>query len=61
MTRKQKEALNDAIASAEMEGFEFSKEDINICSLIVDGKLSIKEFADSIANKQQQLNKNYGV
>lgn len=37
-------ALNEAIVSAEIEGFSFSEEEIEIARKIIDGEMSLEEY-----------------
>lgn len=37
-------ALREAIVSAEMEGFSFSEEEVEIARKIIDGDMSLEEY-----------------
>lgn len=44
MDSKQKKALEQAIASVEMEGFRFSETDRKLCEKLVSGEISLATF-----------------
>lgn len=37
-------ALNEAIVSAEIEGFSFSKEEVEVARKIIDGSMTLEEY-----------------
>ena len=55
MTNKTKKAFNNAIASARMEGFDFTDEQIttltNLIKQVDDDKITWQEAIDSILQK----------
>lgn len=58
MTDKTKKAFNNAIASARMEGFEFTGEQLESLSDIIeqvdDGKMTWREAIDSLVEKYRR-------
>ena len=58
MTDKTKKAFNNAIASAKMEGFDFTDEQIkslvNIIEQVDDGKMTWREAIDSLVKKYRR-------
>ena len=58
MTDKTKKAFNNAIASARMEGFDFTDEQLeNLADLIEqvdDGKMTWQEAIDSLVKKYRR-------
>lgn len=58
MTDKTKKAFNNAIASARMEGFDFTDEQINdladIIEQVDDGKMTWREAIDSLVDKYKK-------
>ncbi|MBR6102542.1 MAG: antitoxin VbhA family protein [Ruminococcus sp.] len=44
MDSKQKKALEQAIASVEMEGFRFTDKDRKLCEKLVSGEISFSDF-----------------
>lgn len=58
MTDKTKKAFNNAIASARMEGFEFTDEQLNdladIIEQVDDGKMTWREAIDSLVDKYKK-------
>lgn len=58
MTDKTKKAFNNAIASAKMEGFEFTDEQLNdladIIEQVDDGKMTWREAIDSLVDKYKK-------
>lgn len=59
MTDKTKKAFNNAIASAKMEGFNFTDEQLenlaNIIEQVDDGKMTWQEAIDSLVNKYRRM------
>ena len=55
MTDETKKAFNNAIASARMEGFDFTDEQLNELAYFIeqvdDGKMTWREAIDSIVKK----------
>ena len=55
MTDKTKKAFNNAIASARMEGFDFTDEQLeslaNFIEQVDDGKMTWQEAIDSLVQK----------
>ena len=55
MTDKTKKAFNNAIASARMEGFDFTDEQleslVNIIEQVDTGKMTWQEAVDSLVKK----------
>lgn len=58
MTDKTKKAFNNAIASAKMEGFNFTDEQIeslaDIIEQVDDGKMTWREAIDSLVQKYRR-------
>lgn len=58
MTDKTKKAFNNAIASARMEGFDFTDEQINelayFIEQIYDNKMTWREAIDSLVQKYRK-------
>ena len=58
MTDKAKKAFNNAIASARMEGFDFTDEQleslVNIIEQVDDGKMTWREAIDSLVQKYRR-------
>lgn len=58
MTDKTKKAFNNAIASARMEGFDFTDEQLNdladIIEQVDDGKMTWREAIDSLVDKYKK-------
>lgn len=58
MTDKTKKAFNNAIASARMEGFDFTDEQLNdladIIEQVDDGKMTWREAIDSLVQKYRR-------
>lgn len=58
MTDKAKKAFNNAIASARMEGFDFTDEQleslVNIIEQVDDGKMTWREAIDSLVKKYRR-------
>lgn len=58
MTDKTKKAFNNAIASARMEGFDFTDEQLNdladIIEQVDDGKITWREAINSLVNKYKK-------
>lgn len=58
MTDKTKKAFNNAIASARMEGFDFTNEQLeslaNIIEQVDDGKMTWQEAIDSLVQKYRR-------
>jgi polyhydroxyalkanoate synthesis regulator phasin len=58
MTDKTKKAFNNAIASARMEGFDFTDEQLNdladIIEQVDDGKMTWQEAIDSLVDKYKK-------
>jgi len=58
MTDKTKKAFNNAIASARMEGFDFTDEQLNdltdIIEQVDDGKMTWREAIDSLVKKYRR-------
>lgn len=58
MTDKTKKAFNNAIASAKMEGFNFTDEQLNdladIIEQVDDGKMTWREAIDSLVQKYRR-------
>lgn len=58
MTDKTKKAFNNAIASARMEGFVFTDEQLNdladIIEQVDDGKMTWREAIDSLVDKYKK-------
>ena len=58
MTNKTKKAFNNAIASARMEGFDFTDEQLNdladIIEQVDDGKMTWREAIDSLVQKYRR-------
>lgn len=46
MNDKQKKSLEQAIASVEMEGFRFTKNDKKLCEALVSGKIPFSKFIE---------------
>ncbi|MBR6046046.1 MAG: hypothetical protein IKP47_10480 [Ruminococcus sp.] len=46
MDSKQKKALEQAIASVEMEGFRFTDKDRKLCEALVSGEISFAKFIE---------------
>lgn len=44
MNKRQSKALEQAIASVEMEGFKFTDEKKKLCEALVDGDMSFDKF-----------------
>ena len=61
MTDETKKAFNNAIASARMEGFDFTDEQleslVNIIEQIDDGKITWQEAIDSLVQKYRRNDK----
>jgi hypothetical protein len=58
MTDKTKKAFNNAIASARMEGFDFTDEQLkslaDIIEQVDDGKMTWQEAIDSLVKKYRR-------
>lgn len=58
MTDKTKKAFNNAIASARMEGFDFTDDQLesltNIIEQVDDGKMTWQEAIDSLVKKYRR-------
>lgn len=58
MTDETKKAFNNAIASARMEGFDFTDEQLNdladIIEQVDDGKITWREAIDSLVEKYRR-------
>lgn len=58
MTDKTKKAFNNAIASARMEGFDFTDEQLesiaDIIEQVDDGKITWREAIDSLVKKYRR-------
>lgn len=58
MTDKTKKAFNNAIASARMEGFDFTDEQLNELAYFIeqvdDGKMTWQEAVDSLVKKYRR-------
>lgn len=58
MTDKIKKAFNNAIASAKMEGFNFTDEQLNDLAKLIerlyDDKMTWREVIDSLAKKYRR-------
>ena len=58
MTDKTKKAFNNAIASARMEGFDFTDEQLNdladIIEQVDDGKMTWREAINSLVEKYKK-------
>ena len=58
MTDKTKKAFNNAIASARMEGFDFTDEQLeslaDIIEQVDDGKMTWREAIDSLVQKYRR-------
>ena len=58
MTDETKKAFNNAIASAKMEGFNFTDEQLNdladIIERVDDGKMTWQEAIDSLVKKYRR-------
>lgn len=58
MTEKTKKALNNAIASAKMEGFDFTDEQlkslIDLIEQVDNGKMTGREAVNSIIKKHRR-------
>lgn len=58
MTDKTKKAFNNAIASARMEGFDFTDEQfndlVNLIEQVDDGKMTWQEAIDSLVDKYKK-------
>lgn len=58
MTDKTKKAFNNAIASAKMEGFNFTDEQLNdladLIERVDDGKMTWQEAIDSLVKKYRR-------
>ena len=58
MTDKTKKAFNNAIASARMEGFDFTDEQLNdladIIEQVDDGKMTWQEAINSLVKKYRR-------
>ena len=58
MTNKTKKAFNNAIASARMEGFDFTDDQLesleNIIEQVDDGKMTWREAIDSLVKKYRR-------
>lgn len=58
MTDKTKKAFNNAIASARMEGFDFTDEQLNELAYFIeqvdDGKMTWREAIDSLVEKYRR-------
>ena len=58
MTDKTKKAFNNAIASARMEGFDFTDEQLesltDIIEQVDDGKMTWREAIDSLVQKYKR-------
>lgn len=58
MTNETKKAFNNAIASARMEGFDFTDEQIESLAELVeqvdDGKITWREAIDSLVKKYRR-------
>lgn len=60
MTDKTKKAFNNAIASARMEGFDFTDEQLeslaDTIEQVDDGKMTWREAIDSLVKKYRRSN-----
>jgi Ca2+-binding EF-hand superfamily protein len=58
MTDKTKKAFNNALASARMEGFDFTDEQleslVDIIEQVDDGKMTWREAIDSLVKKYRR-------
>ena len=58
MTDKTKKAFNNAIASARIEGFDFTDEQLESLAAIIeqvdDGKMTWREAIDSLVDKYKK-------
>ena len=58
LTNKTKKAFNNAIASARMEGFDFTDDQLesleNIIEQVDDGKMTWREAIDSLVKKYRR-------
>ena len=51
--REKKMALNNAVASVEMEGYKISDNEKELCMKVLDGKLTKDEFIKRMFEKVQ--------
>ena len=51
--REKKMALNNAVASVEMEGYKISDNEKELCMKVLDGKLTKDEFIKIMFDKVQ--------
>lgn len=51
--REKKMALNNAVASVEMEGYKISDNEKELCMKVLDGKLTKDEFIKIMLEKVQ--------
>ncbi len=51
--REKKMALNNAVASVEMEGYKISDNEKELCMKVLDGKLTKDEFIKIMFEKVQ--------
>ena len=51
--REKKMALNNAVASVEMEGYKISDNEKELCMKVLDGKLTKDEFIKIMIEKVQ--------
>ena len=51
--REKKMALNNAVASVEMEGYKISDDEKELCMEVLDGKLTKDEFIKIMLEKVQ--------
>ncbi len=51
--REKKMALNNAVASVEMEGYKISDNEKELCMEVLDGKLTKDEFIKIMLEKVQ--------
>lgn len=61
MTNETKKAFNNAIASARMEGFDFTDEQLeslaDLIEQVDDGKMTWREAIDSLVKKYRRSDK----
>ena len=51
MTDKTRYNLMQAIASSQMEGLDFTEEEIEIAERILDGEMTVEEYVEEIMSE----------
>lgn len=55
MNKKLEQALNNAIASISMEGYVFTDKQKQICSDVLEGKITKEEYIQMLLQKNREM------